>query len=401
MSRNEILANNKQDAEFETLFGYSREEKVNVHLRNLYHYWIFKLPELLVYMMQLGIVIVFGIGAIRWTNTIGDFAMFVWLLGLIQKSLFDLLGLIRRLDFDRVHIQKLWDVMDNAPTQNIYDWVDYIYKKWDICLTDITFWYDSDKPVFDRFNLQIPWGTVTALVGESWWGKSTLMKLIAWYIQPDSGSIEVDGQQISHQSLPLSRESEITVNVQSYYRHIGYLTQEPSVFDGTIYENLVYGVPQDVGADSIRPRIEQVIIAACCQFIYDLPQGLDTEIGERGIRLSWWQKQRLAIAKIMLKNPHIILLDEPTSALDSMNEELVSKALRNLFEWKTVIVIAHRLQTVKNADRILYIGRCSIPLDKEGIEGDLWSHILEQGTHDELVALWWHYKRMLDLQSGF
>ena len=199
------------------------------------------------------------------------------------------------------------------------------------------------------------------------------MKLLAWYIRPDQGEIIVDGQSLSH------------VKLIDYYRHIGYLTQDPSVFDGTIRENLLYGMSVESGTVH-HDSIDKVIKLSRCEFIYDFPQWIDTEIGERWVRLSGWQKQRLAIAKIMLKNPSIILLDEPTSALDSFNEELVNEALHNLFTWKTVIVIAHRLQTVKQADRIIYIEAGKIVAD---------------GTHDELTAEWWKYKKMLDLQSWF
>jgi len=132
--------------------------------------------------------------------------------------------------------------------------------------------------------------------------------------------------------------------------------------------------------------LEKIIKAAKCEFIYDFTDWLQTEIWERWIRLSGGQKQRLAIAKIMLKNPNIILLDEPTSALDSFNEEEISQALNNLFKWKTVIVVAHRLQTVKSADRILLF--------------ENWK-VVEDWTHQSLIKKNWKYKKMLDLQTGF
>lgn len=165
------------------------------------------------------------------------------------------------------------------------------------------------------------------------------MKLLAGYIKAQNGTIKVDGQDLEQ------------VKLTEYYQHIGYLSQEPSVFDGTIYENLIYALATEPDSKTL----ERVIKLAKCDFIWEFKKGLDTEIGERGIRLSGGQKQRLAIAKIMLKNPSIILLDEPTSALDSVNEEQVGQALNNLFKGKTVLVVAHRLQTVKSADRILFI----------------------------------------------
>lgn len=189
------------------------------------------------------------------------------------------------------------------------------------------------------------------------------------------GKLLVDGQDITETRL------------DSYYPHIGYLTQEPSVFDGTIEENLLYSMPGEkykiqntkykkikqknalhsslLTGDSVvkeikrdaktEQKIKEAIELAECQFIYELENGLQTEIGERGIRLSGGQKQRLAIAKIFLKDPEIILLDEPTAALDSYSEQKVAKAFERLFAGRTVIVIAHRLQTVKSADDIIVL----------------------------------------------
>jgi len=147
-------------------------------------------------------------------------------------------------------------------------------------------------------------------------------------------------------------------------------------------DNLFYATENTVSEEDLDIIIKQ----SKCEFIYDLPSGIDTEIGERGVRLSWWQRQRLAIAKIFLKDPKIIILDEPTSALDSFSEEAITQAMNNLFKWRTVIIIAHRLQTVKHADDILVI--------------EDWK-IIERWNHNNLVALWWAYATMLELQSWF
>lgn len=221
--------------------------------------------------------------------------------------------------------------------------------------------YDYGKgEVLTNFSLEIEGGKKTALVGVSGSGKSTLIKLMAGYIHPIQGEVIIDGQP-----LPNS-DNEEYVSLKSYYRHIGYLTQEPNVFDGTIYENLTYALDYEPNAE----ELEQAIQGAQCQFIYEFPDGVQTEIGEKGIKLSGGQRQRIAIAKVMLKNPKIILLDEPTSSLDSFSEEEVTKAFNNLFEKRTVIVIAHRLQTVKKADRIIVLDH---------------GKIVEEGNHDSLV----------------
>lgn len=245
----------------------------------------------------------------------------------------------------------------------------FIYKNGDILVQKISFAYHKNN-IFQNFSLDITGWTKTAFVGESWGGKTTLIKLLAGYIKPDKWDIQIDGQKLSQ------------IKLTDYYKHIGYLTQDPSVFDGTIHENLIYALD----SEPAREVVEKVIQDAKCEFIREFEHGLETEIWERWVRLSGGQKQRLAIAKIMLKNPNIILLDEPTSALDSFNEELINIALHNLFKGKTVFVVAHRLQTVKQADRIL--------LFEQG-------KLIEDGTHNQLVKLNGQYKKMLDLQSWF
>ena len=179
-------------------------------------------------------------------------------------------------------------------------------------------------------------------------GKTTLMKIIAGYLRPTSGSVKVFGNDIAHTAL------------STFYPHIGYLTQDPSVFDGTIRENLLSALSgvnslHIHSSDHYDEHLRSALKRAQCDFVFDMDNGMDIEIGERGIQLSGGQKQRLAIAKIFLKDPDIILLDEPTSALDSFSEEQITKALHALFHGRTVIVIAHRLQTVKNADDIIVI----------------------------------------------
>jgi ABC-type multidrug transport system fused ATPase/permease subunit len=141
------------------------------------------------------------------------------------------------------------------------------------------------------------------------------------------------------------------IALKTYFHHVWYLTQDPLVFDATIRENLLLGLPKNTS----ESQLVQALRLAQCEFVLEFSNGIDTEIGERGVRLSGGQKQRLAIAKIFLKNPEIILLDEPTSALDSFSEEQVSIALHKLFEGRTVIIIAHRLQTVKQADDIIIL----------------------------------------------
>lgn len=306
-----------------------------------------------------------------WKIKISILVWLTWTLIIMQKSISEFISFYVEFTKQFVNVEKLWDFFDTTPEIKGYDiWKTFTHKTWEIEIKNLTYWYTKDKPVFKDFNLKLSWEKVTALVWNSWSGKSTLIKLIAWYIRADSGDIIVDKQKLKDVSL------------KSYYKDIGYLTQEPSVFDGTVYDNLTYAVDRE-----LKPwELDGVIKMSKCEFIYDLPKWVDTEIWERGIRLSWWQRQRLAIAKIFLKDPKIILLDEPTSALDSFSEEQITEAMHNLFKWRTIIVIAHRLQTVKHADDIILIEN---------------GRVKERWTHKELIKQKGIYKKMLDLQSGF
>jgi ABC-type multidrug transport system fused ATPase/permease subunit len=303
-------------------------------------------------------------------TTIADYIFITGLFTTITWSVWSISEWLRNLTRELVHIEKLRELFDTTPNRSWHDtWAKFIFSQWDIQIKNLSFAYETE-PVFGKFDLHIDGWKRTAFVWESWSGKTTLIKLLAAYIRPDKGDISIDGQSLSD------------INLGSYYHHIGYLTQDPSVFDGTVYENLCYALDRKPD----NKTIQNVLKLAKCEFVLDFKKGLQTQIGERWVLLSWWQKQRLAIAKIMLKNPSIILLDEPTSALDSFNEEQISIALHNLFKWKTVVVVAHRLQTVKQADRILFFEN---------------GKVIEDGTHQELVKKNGKYKRMLDLQSWF
>lgn len=318
-----------------------------------------------------GIVLYVWWWVLQWTSLFSDFVLLTWLAFVIQRNIWSLQIEIRKAIDSLVHVEKLMDVFHALkPKNNYHKGKSFAYKKGDISIENITYNYGGWDDVFDAFSVSIAWWKKTALVGSSGGGKSTLIKLISAYLTPDAGAIKVDGQDLSKTKL------------KTYYKHIGYLTQEPSVFDGTIYENLVYALDYSPNEE----QLYEVIINAWCEFIYDLRNWLETEIWEKWVRLSGWQKQRLAIAKIFLKNPEIILLDEPTSALDSVSEEKISLALHKLFVWRTVIVVAHRLQTVKEADDIVVI--------EKGI-------VVERWTHTELRKKKWVYAKMLDLQTTF
>lgn len=308
----------------------------------------------------------------------------IWITGgTLSKLIHTLVDRIPSLSQRYIFVEKLQETFDAMPPLVWYETgAPFLLKQWTIELRDVSFsyqkkeeWGGNTNCIFDNFSLTIPAQQKIAFVWPSGGGKTTLVKLIAGYLRPTLGKILVDGQDLT------------TVSLKSYYPHIWYLTQDSSVFDGTIRENLEYGIDeQSAMTVEAKQSLTSVIKLAQCERVYDLPHGLDTEIGERGIRLSGGQRQRLAIAKLMLKNPSIIILDEPTSALDSENEEAVTESLNALFAWRTVIIIAHRLQTVKTADTIVLIDN---------------GQIVEQWTHSSLMEQQGKYFKMVELQSGF
>lgn len=321
--------------------------------------------------MLIVVYLVIWIWILSWNYSIANLALLLWLIQNLSRYTWSIRWNFREIYNYLINIDKLLALFEEIKT---IPWLkikqEFNYKKWDISFRNTTFWYNNNL-IYDNFNLDIKWWNKTALVWDSGSGKTTLVKLVAWYVSPNSWDILVDNQNIAE------------YNLISYYKHIWYLTQEPSVFDGTIRDNLLYALKDEPEIS----EVDKVIKNAKCEFIYEFPNWLETEIWEKWIKLSGWQKQRIAIAKIMLKNPNIIILDEPTSALDSISEQFISEALKNLFEWKTVIIIAHRLQTVKEADDIIVL--------KD-------SQIIERWTHDELSKIKdWEYKKMLDLQTSF
>ncbi len=236
----------------------------------------------------------------------------------------------------------------------------------EITFESVEFAYD-DRKVLRGVELQIRKGEVVALVGSSGAGKSTLVSLLPRFFDPDVGRVAIDGQDIRQ------------VTLESLRSMIGIVTQEIILFDDTIRNNIGYG-RRDLPLERIR---EAAAAAYADEFIMDKPQGYETVIGEGGLRLSGGQRQRLAIARALLKNAPILILDEATSHLDTESEALVQKALYNLMQGRTTLVIAHRLSTVMRADRIVVMEA---------------GRIVEQGAHSELLALGGVYKRLYDLQ---
>ncbi len=293
---------------------------------------------------------------------------FIYFTTRFSGTLYNMVWIVNQVFDYYPKIKKLWNFIDNTPSfENYHTGEKFKHTGGTIELNKVSFSYDEHK-IFDDFNLKINGGQKIAFVGKSGSGKTTIAKLITGFVTPQEGKVIVDGQDLSRIAL------------NTYYRYIGYLTQEPMVFDGTIRDNLLYSLPSDVRRATSDTDLYDALKNAECDFITDL----DAHIGEKGIRLSGGERQRLAIAKLMLKNPEIIILDEPTSALDSFSEEAITRALDKLFKNKIVIIIAHRLQTVKKADVIIVLEH---------------GKIIEQGTSEELIKHNGQYKKMLELQS--
>jgi ABC-type multidrug transport system fused ATPase/permease subunit len=237
-----------------------------------------------------------------------------------------------------------------------------------IVLRNICFSYNGRTDVLKDFSLEVPKGQTVALVGSSGAGKSTLAALLPRLYDVTSGAIEIDGIDIRNYEISTLR------------RRIATVSQDTYLFNVTIRENIAYGLP-DTDDQQV---IEAAQLANAHEFITQLPLGYDTLIGERGIQLSGGQRQRLSIARAILRNPDILILDEATSALDSQSEQLVQEALERLRQNRTVIVIAHRLSTVRNADRIVVLEK---------------GKLIESGGHKQLLASQGAYWSFHNLQS--
>jgi len=238
----------------------------------------------------------------------------------------------------------------------------------DIAFHNVSFAYEPGKEVLHSISFEAKFGKVTALVGGSGGGKSTIAGLAASFLNPASGAVTVDGQDIS------------LVNLSSYRKNLGVVLQEEFLFEGTIRENILLAKP-DATEDELQRASR---IANVNEFTDRFGKGLDTVIGERGIKLSGGQRQRISIARVILADSRIVILDEATSSLDTESEALIQDSLASLTKGRTTIVIAHRLSTIKKADQILVVESGSI---------------LEKGTHDELIMKQGRYFQLYSYQA--
>lgn len=302
------------------------------------------------------VVLVFG----AWLTfneqmKIGELVSFILFVNVLQKPIDKISAILELYPKGMAGFKRFLELLDSEPKiLDCKDAVEVNSLEGDITLTDVTFSYDSN-PVLNNINLSINAGETIAFVGPSGAGKTTICSLIPRFYDVNSGSIKIDGIDIRDMTM------------KSLRSQIGIVQQDVFLFTGTLKENIAYG-----NLDATDEEIHEAVRRAHLEeLVLKLPDGYETQIGERGLKLSGGQKQRIAIARMFLKNPPILILDEATSALDTETELIIQNSLNELAKNRTTLIIAHRLATIRNADRIVVV-------TENGIE--------EEGKHDELLA---------------
>ena len=285
----------------------------------------------------------------------GDYSTFIVSIGLFVTPVMTLINFMEQYQNGVTGFERFIEIMDAKPEYDAPDAKDAGRLEGTIELRHVTYGYDESKDVLKDISMKIGKGQTFALVGPSGGGKTTICHLIPHFYDIVSGELLIDGREIH------------TMTLESLRRNIGIVQQDIYLFNASIKENILYG-RLDATDDEV---VEAAKRANIHDYIMTLPDGYETQIGERGVRLSGGQKQRLSIARVFLKNPPILILDEATSALDNTTEIMIQQALDELCRGRTTIVVAHRLSTIKNADMIAVIDD---------------GRIIEQGTHEELLA---------------
>jgi len=303
-----------------------------------------------------GIMGMGGYFIIGGTMTFGEFLSFTLYLGFLIAPIVQMSNIGSQLTESFAGLDRTEEIMNMKPEDDVA-LRPIVLKdfKGAIVFKDVSFSYEIGNEVLQNISFEAPSGTVIALVGSSGSGKSTIAGLAASFLNPKSGMITIDGQDLS------------SVSLNSYRQNLGVVLQDEFLFEGTIRENIIFSK-----ADASEEEIQTAVKAAYVnEFTDRFEKGLETVIGERGVKLSGGQRQRLAIARAILANPKIIILDEATSNLDTESETMIQKSLNQLIKGRTTFVIAHRLSTIRQANQILVIEQ---------------GKIAERGTHEELIA---------------
>lgn len=316
------------------------------------------MSPLMHFVVSIGIAVIIWLGSyliVTKQITPGAFVSFITALIMLYNPIKSIGNNFTAVQASLLAMERVFGILESEPAIRDTKKSKTLDKiKRDIVFKDVCFEYTKGKPILKHINLQAKVGQTVAFVGNSGGGKSTIVSLLPRFYDIQGGSILIDGEDIRHFKLDSLRS------------HIAMVFQDNFLFSGTIRDNIVLGKPT-----ATEEEINQAVKSACLEeFINTLEKGLDTEIGERGVLLSGGQKQRIAIARAFLKNAPIVILDEATSALDNKSEAIVQQAIDNLMNNRTVFVIAHRLSTVRNANKIVVIN---------------YGEIVEEGTHEELL----------------
>ncbi|MBT8280261.1 MAG: ABC transporter ATP-binding protein/permease, partial [Muriicola sp.] len=315
---------------------------------------------------------IMGIGGYKIMSdalTLGEFLEFTFLLGLMVAPIVQMSNIGSQLSEALAGLDRTEELMNMTEEENpelrtlTPDTIKghYIFD-------NVSFAYEEEKEVLHEVSFEVPAGTTVALVGSSGSGKSTIAGLAASFLNPNSGKITVDGHDLSK------------IVLRNFRQHLGVVLQDDFLFEGTIRENILFPRP-DASDDELQNAVKAAYVD---EFTDRFEEGLDTLIGERGIKLSGGQRQRIAIARAVLANPRILILDEATSNLDTESEGLIQQSLAALTKGRTTFIIAHRLSTIRKADQILVIEA---------------GRIAETGTHDELIEKEGRYYNLFTYQA--
>ncbi|CAA0185376.1 ABC transporter ATP-binding protein [Tenacibaculum maritimum] len=315
---------------------------------------------------------IMGIGGYKIMEgelSIGDFLSFTLLLGFMIAPIVQMSNIGSQLTEALAGLDRTEELMNmQGEEEDVKRTISLETVKGNLVFDKVSFAYEEGKNVLEEISFIVPEGSVTALVGSSGSGKSTIAGLVATFLNPTRGLITIGGKDLSK------------VRLNSYRKHLGVVLQDEFLFEGTIRENVLFARP-----NATEEELQSAVSAAYVdEFTDRFENGLDTLIGERGVKLSGGQRQRLAIARAILADPKIIILDEATSSLDTESEALIQKSLSKLIKNRTTIVIAHRLSTIKQADQILVIESGSI---------------VERGTHKKLIEVAGRYHDLYTYQA--
>lgn len=324
---------------------------------------------LLLGLASVGIMGVGGYKMIDESMTFGDFLAFTIYLGFMITPLVQMSNIGSQLTEGFAGLDRTEELMNLVEEHDISDRVKVLEKvKGDIKFENVSFSYEEGKNVLHGITIDAPAGSVTALVGSSGSGKSTIAGLVSSFMNPNSGKVTIDGLDLS------------TVTLSSYRANLGVVLQDDFLFEGTIRENIIFPRP-NATENQIQKAVEAAYVS---EFTNRFEQGLETVIGERGVKLSGGQRQRIAIARAVLADPKILILDEATSNLDTESETMIQRSLAELMKGRTTFVIAHRLSTIRKADQILVVEQ---------------GKIVEQGNHDVLIEKKGRYYDLFTYQA--